>query len=335
MAQIAVDERAGRELRRGDVVRVRSREEIMATLDDEGGLGGLPFMPEMLAHCGREVPVYARADKTCDTIDMTGATLRMQNTVHLVGLRCDGSAHGGCQAGCLFFWREDWLARPDGTEAPPPEPASPADVEPLNRGTTTLDGNGETIYRCQATELPRASTSLSPYEFGQYVTDVRTRNERLSVVLRGLLILFFNKYQRLSSRRLPKWLRIKAGRKYPFYQGTGTGTREPTLDLQAGELVEVKSKDEIMATLSPENRNGGMWFDDEMLPYVGQQFRVARKVQQIIHEKNGKMLKLRDCVVLEGPICQGIYHRFCQRAVLPYWREAWLRRVPESGTDAG
>src|SRR4051812_2979771 len=79
--------------RRGDVVRVRSREEILATLDADGAAGGLPFMPEMLAYCGRELPVYARADKTCDTIEMTGTKRCMSATVHLTGARCDGSAH--------------------------------------------------------------------------------------------------------------------------------------------------------------------------------------------------------------------------------------------------
>ena len=33
----------------------------------------------------------------------------MKNAVFLEGLRCDGSAHGGCQRGCLFFWKEAWL----------------------------------------------------------------------------------------------------------------------------------------------------------------------------------------------------------------------------------
>ena len=44
--------------------------------------------------------------------------LRMRNAVHLEGLRCDGQAHGGCQAGCLLYWKEAWLRRvpSDGRE---------------------------------------------------------------------------------------------------------------------------------------------------------------------------------------------------------------------------
>src|SRR5262245_30796682 len=92
---------------RGELVRVRSREEILRTLDAAGDRASLPFMPEMLQFAGREMRVYARADKTCNTVDLTGTTLQLSNTVHLVGARCDGSAHGGCHAGCLLFWREE------------------------------------------------------------------------------------------------------------------------------------------------------------------------------------------------------------------------------------
>ncbi len=40
-------------LRAGDVVEVKSSEEIFATLDSKGALEGLPFMPEMLEFCGK------------------------------------------------------------------------------------------------------------------------------------------------------------------------------------------------------------------------------------------------------------------------------------------
>ena len=35
-------------LKAGDVVEVRSREEILGTLDSHGRLDGLPFMPEKI-----------------------------------------------------------------------------------------------------------------------------------------------------------------------------------------------------------------------------------------------------------------------------------------------
>ena len=89
-------------LRIGEVVEVRSEEEILATLDENGELDGLPFMPEMLAWCGRRVRVHKLALKLCDTIDWTGI-YRMRDAVHLEASRCDGQAHGGCQAGCMHL----------------------------------------------------------------------------------------------------------------------------------------------------------------------------------------------------------------------------------------
>src|SRR4030095_15791040 len=86
-------------LRSGDWVEVGSAEEILATLDDQGRLDALPFMPEMLQYCGKRFRVFKSAHKTCDTIK-TYHNRRMTKAVHLEGLRCDGEAHDGCQAGC-------------------------------------------------------------------------------------------------------------------------------------------------------------------------------------------------------------------------------------------
>ena len=97
----------------GDVVEVKPAEEILAGLDERGELDSLPFMPEMLQFCGRRFVVDKIAFKTCDTATWTGLR-RLTDTVHLAGVRCDGEAHGGCQAGCLIFWKTAWLTRVSG-----------------------------------------------------------------------------------------------------------------------------------------------------------------------------------------------------------------------------
>src|SRR6185295_4449906 len=120
MADRAMETSRTLDLVAGEWVEVRSAAEILATLDENGTLDGMPFMPNMLRHCGRKYQVYKRADKTCDTVHWTGLR-RMEGTVHLRMLRCDGSAHGGCQAGCFLFWNEAWLRR---ASAPGIEPLS-------------------------------------------------------------------------------------------------------------------------------------------------------------------------------------------------------------------
>src|SRR5262249_14284944 len=148
------------ELHAGDWVEVRSRDEILATLDGEGLHRGLPFMPEMLRYCGRRFRVYKSAHKTCDTIQDWKTMRRMDDGVYLEGLRCDGAAHGGCQAACLLLWKTDWLVPIAGPEAPPRSAA------PAAAGACTLDSldaatqSAPDRWRCQATEHVRATTPL-------------------------------------------------------------------------------------------------------------------------------------------------------------------------------
>src|SRR6266478_7554629 len=94
-------------LRVGNRVKVRSKEEILATLDGDGRLEGLPFMPQMFEYCGQSFEIFKVAHKTCDTVGNAGG-LQLAHGIHL-NLRCDGRTYGGCQAACLIFWKEAWL----------------------------------------------------------------------------------------------------------------------------------------------------------------------------------------------------------------------------------
>jgi hypothetical protein len=125
---------------------------------------------------------------------------------------------------------------------------------------------------------------------------------------------------------------IGGGKRYPFLKGTAVLGETPSdrLDLRPGELVEIKSKEEIFATLDEEDKTQGLRFDGEMLKYCGRRARVLRRIEKIIDEKTGRMLSIKkDTVILDGVICTGDYHRSCPRAIFPYWREVWLRRVED------
>jgi hypothetical protein len=327
-------------LRVGDVVEVRSEEEILRTLDEGGKLDALPFMPEMLRYCSKRFRVSSRAHKACDTIEWQKLR-RMEGAVHLEDLRCDGSAHGGCQAGCLLYWKEAWLKRIDegdpgghhqSAEAPVVGAAPACTRETLFRETTRPDASddGETLYSCQATQLLRATTRpLNWWEPDQYIEDVRSGNASVSKVARGLLVGFFNKFQQANARLLPRFCLIRGCKPYPFVEGrSANGTPQELLELQPGDVVEVKSKDEIFATLDDRDRNRGLRFDSEMLMYCGKRAKVFRRVEHIIDEKAGRMLHIKgDCIILDGIVCTGNYHRSCPRRIYPYWREIWLKRV--------
>lgn len=320
-------------LRPGELVRVRSAAEIFATLDDRGALDGLPFMPEMLKYCGRTLPVTQRADKACAG---DGVVRRMHNTVHLEKVRCDGSAHDGCQAACLMFWKEAWLERAESANGRNGRGSSPAPLSDEERSyadgvlhpATRRHTEAATRYRCQATDIPGASEPLRFRQADQYVRDLQNWNARK--IVRGLIIELFNLWQGWSNRHLPRRLLIAGGRQYPFVVGTlakGT-TPAAKLDLRPGDLVRIKSKAEIEATLDTTAHNRGLSFDGEMSNYCGRTARVRARVTRLIEESNGEMLDLKsDCIILEGVVCSADYHRFCTRAIYAYWREIWLEKI--------
>jgi hypothetical protein len=323
-------------------VEVRSRDEILATLDEHGRLEGLPFMPEMLQFCGRRFRVQSRAHKTCDTILASGFR-RMENAVHLSELRCDGASHGGCQAACLLFWKTAWLrsvdeSSPAGESAAATENrsvpgVSVADARPMEviagatRGTPTAEG--DTTYSCQATELRVATSELHWLDVRQYAHDLESRNVNFRRFARGILLLLLNKFQAANRRYLPRLTLISEGRRYPFVAGKLEGkTPKENLNLQPGEFVRIKSKEEIEETLDRDNKNRGLLFDGVMSKYCGETAKVRARVTKIINERTGVMIHFEnECIMLDGVVCTGDYMQFCPRRIYDYWREIWLERV--------
>ena len=328
-------------LRAGDWVEVRSEAEILATLDENGRLDGLPFMPEMLKYCGKRFRVFKSAHKTCDTIK-DHVSRRMMRAVHLEGLRCDGEAHGGCQARCLLFWKEDWVKRVSASavhvdralerDGSPSKdgigPRSLINLETLARNVRARSSEGpdkQERYVCQATALREATTSLRWWDPRQYIKDWTSRNVRAVDLVRYLIIAAFNAVMRSHWR----------GRPYPYIRGLLLDkTPTEVLDLQPGELVQVRSKDEILRTINVHNRNRGLTFDPEMVPFCGRTFRVLSRVERIIDEKTGRMMRMHNaCIMLDGVTCGGCFSTnrlFCPRSIYPYWHEIWLRRVEKS-----
>ena len=321
-------------LARGDVVEVRSATEILATLDGQASTDNIPFMPEMLKYAGKRFTVSCRVEKICDTV--TGgmaASRRMYDTVFLEDLRCDGSAHGGCQAGCRIYWKESWLRRMGSETEERGRSEEPGDTALAKRATsaTTLGGRGETrgddkatVYRCQATEAVHASEPLNPYDGRQYVREIMRGNVTLWRFLRvAIRALTFNARRLL---RLGGWTPVGHAR-----QPVRATESPDSFDLKIGDVVEVLSPEAIRETLDASGKSRGLWFDWEMLPYCGKRFRVKDKVQRIIDERSGRMIEIKsDCLILDGVVCSGDHSSarwFCPRGIYPYWRESWVHPV--------
>jgi hypothetical protein len=312
-------------LRVGDLVEVRGEEEILATLDERGELESLPFMPEMLRFCGQRMTVHKVAHKLCDTISRSGMR-RMERAVHLTGARCDGGAHGGCQTACSLYWKEAWLKRvePD-TPVRAPEPAPR--LLPLLQVNTR---SGADTYSCQATELLRAAPACLPFrDVRQYVTDVRTGNAGALQVARTFLVGLFNRFQGLSKKVLPRGLWFRKGLRWGFVEGrAGRVTPTAELGLRPGELVRIRSRDEILDTLNDDLLNRGLGFEEEMARYCGRTARVRARVERCLDEKTGRLLSMKSpCIILDDLVCEGVYNAGCPREFVPFWREIWLERV--------
>ena len=79
-------------LQPGEWIEVKSRDEILSTLDQNAKHRGLRFVPEMYDFCGRRFRVFKRVEKIC--IENTPDVRRITNTVLLASFL-------GLSLGCL------------------------------------------------------------------------------------------------------------------------------------------------------------------------------------------------------------------------------------------
>jgi hypothetical protein len=343
-----------RKFRVGDWVEVRSKEEILRTLDSKGQIDGMPFMPEMFQFCGKRFQIYKRAHKTCDYVTPYPYRTRwLEDSIHLQ-TRCDGAGHDGCQAGCLIIWKEAWL-KPvaagsksgvltqielaPGASAEPAKGCTEADLLANTKEPATADG--PTKYVCQATQTPHATKYLHWWDVRQYFQDYFSGNVTIGRMLRAFI---YANYYDLSQAGIGlgpamRWVYNKLSPLWggptwprtPGYLPENSPTPAVSLNLQPGEWVRVKSHEEILKTVTYDSRNRGMYWDAELAPYCGGTYQVLRRVNKLIDEKSSRMVEMKTaCIVLDAVVCQARYSPYrmlCPKEMYPYWREIWLERV--------
>lgn len=307
-------------LRAGDWVQIKTAPQIAQTLDADGMLDGLPFMPEMLEFCGRSARVVRRAEKTC--IEYPGGRYKsrefLNNDVVLLDTsRCSGMDHDGCTRACLFFWKESWLQKTDGQLAYVEDCAA---QEELRAKLKTK--SSPTRYICQSTELPNATKRLPrPRILVKCWYDIRSGSRNPREMIRIILG--------------PMWK--KATVRFPRPKLVGTLKRTPVgnLGLQPGELVTIKPAVEIAKTLDNRGCNRGLLCDYGMCKFSGGTYRVRHRLDRMISETTGEMRQVSGTVVLEGLLCTcNNVVGGCPRADFMYWREIWLERI-NAGDSGG
>jgi hypothetical protein len=294
----------------GEYVEVCSLDEILGTLDGDGELEQLPFMPEMVPHCGQRVRVTAVMTKICGGGKGMRGVLG-EPLVRLDELRCGGESHGRCSRACTLLWKPAWFR--------PVDALGPGLVSGRAQGSVgwphrVQAENG--AYLCQATALRRATVPVStPGKVLSALEDVRRGEWTL-----GSLATV---YLQTLSYRLRSLVRNASG-----IVGKKRATPVEKLGLRPGEWVQVKSLGEISATLDRNNRNRGLEFSRYMIPFCGGTYRVSARMENFIDERTGEVRRLENTVLLESVSCGGeTTSGPCRRAEYLYWREIWLRRV--------
>jgi len=297
----------------GELVQVKTADEILQTLDADGTSDHLPFMPEMVDLYGKTFRVVKRAVKTCAFgAASTMVGFNSDDVVILDTIRCSGADHDGCQKACRLFWREAWLRR-IGVAADTQSMGDSRAGEQLRARLKTK--SGPLRYFCQASELLKAAHELSRKErFVKCINEIRTGNCSPAQMAKRIAIWLF-------------W-RIRRAFLGAYGRSTKTATPVERLGLKPGELVQVKSMEGIRATLNETAHNRGLWFSPDQRRLCGQQRRVVKRIDKLIVDGTGQMRQLDNTVYLEGSMCSCSHVAFggCPRDEFVYWREAWLYR---------
>ncbi|MDD1777026.1 MAG: hypothetical protein LUQ65_02580 [Candidatus Helarchaeota archaeon] len=298
-------------LRAGDIVEVRSFDEIASTLGDDGTMAGLPFQPEMRKYCGGKYRVLRPIKKLI--IENANTGLRgIRNTVLLDSINCDGQQHHDCTRYCFFLWREAWLKRASHHQHPanPPADLINPTLQSLSQALPSLSSH------CQSMELVKATYPLQIWNLKQYIWDI---TDNTLPLLRRITFILVS-----CARHIKKFLGVRLPKRFNSHLD-----KTPSVDfsLQPGDLVVIKNLDEITATLDSSGRNRGLAFTKEMKKFCGHIFSVLKPVDQIIVEGTGEMRKLSHTVILDGANCDGQPHFGCGRNCYLMWRKIWLEKI--------
>jgi hypothetical protein len=280
---------AGLKLRAGTWVEVKSPLEIAQTLDADGLLDGLPFMPEMMQFCGKRFRVLRRAEKTC--VEFPGGPVykirefHNNDVVRLEMPRCSGDAHAGCQRSCIFFWKQAWLRK---TSRAPTAPANLlAQQQELRARLKTTQGPGR--YLCQSTALAQSTHTLTRARVVlKCFYDVFSGSRGLFEMAKYVFVPLYEYVRARSPRLLVANLkRTPVGR----------------LNLQPGEWVRIKLEPEIAATLDSRACNRGLRCDSGMRRFCGGRYQVRSRLERMIAETTGEMRQVESTVILDGLNC--------------------------------
>jgi hypothetical protein len=100
--------------------------------------------------------------------------------------------------------------------------------------------------------------------------------------------------------------------------------------INPGDMVRVRSKEEIRSMLDDREKYKGCLFIDEMYQHCDKIYNVLKTASYFFDEAKQKMCKAKDTVILEGVVCSGrqrLYSVSCDRSCFFFWHKDWLKKV--------
>ena len=300
----------------GDEVEVKSWPEICATLDEQGCLEQMPFMPEMLAMCGKRARVFRCVHRLFD-YRKTRKMRHMEGTVLLIGAVCNGSSHGGCEAACHTIWKSAWLRRPDGGLGTADIPKSAHRPEPITDTDALQFGIRPPRYGCQLTQLNSSSQPIGNWSITNFFRPLIAGNVTLAAFVVAWLTHHFDELQHL-----------RQGVGFPAFDlASRDSASSKEMRLTVGDQVVVRSSAEIRATLDDQLMHKGMWLEPDMLNHCGHRHCVQAEIRKLIDIVTGEMRTMKTpAFLLQDVHFSGERQLFNAQYEPLFWRAAWLRR---------
>ena len=306
----------GHDLVVGDLVEIKSWPEIRSTLDEQGCLGALPFMPEMLAMCGQRAYVFRCAHRLFD-YRKTRRMRHMDGTVLLVGAICSGASHGGCEAACHTIWKAAWIRRIERGSSALNAKNAPNRSNPTGDFAILRFGTQAPRYICQLTQLHTASQPIGNWSAINFLRPLIAGNVTLAAFVVGWMTHLFNEIQHL-----------RRGVTFPSFEKASLEVRVAEENrFMAGDHIVVRTPSEIRATLNDQFSNRGLWLEPDMLKHCGRRYSVQAEVSRLIDIVSGEMRTMKTpAYILRDIHFSGERQQFNAQYEPLFWRGAWLRR---------
>jgi hypothetical protein len=186
-------------------------------------------------------------------------------------------------------------------------------------GDAKVDGMMQNLDGCQIPLLPQLAEGPAPMP-----------PQPFKLRFKRTFAKAWNYQVKPRLKKIYKWWDGKFAEKVP----AAAVAPLPIPELKAGDRVRVRSKEEILASLNRFKELKGNAFLDNMWQYCGQEFRVLKVMERFLDERDYKVKKVRNLILLENVICHGttVFGQ-CDRCCHLFWRAEWLEKLEAKQTD--